>query len=253
MTGRVYLATPATRAPEWEHVFSLVGMDRDGIIYDVLPNMALDVGRNILIARFLDSKYDPEWLLFVDSDATWPPGAIERLLSRDKDVISGMVYKRGLPPVPTMGVKSGEDAEGHTLFNFGYTVTAILKHAELHNLDDNVNDAVLLPETTDDLLPIDGCGTHFMLLRRPVLEAIKPPWFRQYTAYSAGEDFYFCDKIRQAGFQLWADLSVHTGHIAGPGIEFGIREFLAFYKYNPVLKATMDANEAIMDVGKFTA
>ena len=73
------------------------------------------------------------------------------------------------------------------------------------------------------------------MVRRDVLKTIDLPWFRCSTP-GAGEDFYFCRKVKEAGFPIHADLSVHTGHIAGPGFDFGLRELLAFYKFTDALK-----------------
>ena len=45
----------------------------------------LDVGRNRLAAAFLDTS--AEWLLMVDTDMTFPPDALERLLANGAPVV----------------------------------------------------------------------------------------------------------------------------------------------------------------------
>jgi hypothetical protein len=54
-----------------------------------------------------------------------------------------------------------------------------------------------------------------MLVRRPVLEAMADPWFEtgRISSQEIGEDVYFCDKARDAGFRLWLDLGAKLGHL----------------------------------------
>jgi hypothetical protein len=66
-----------------------------------------------------------------------------------------------------------------------------------------------------------------MLLRRDALEKMGPPWY-VCSNPNAGEDFDFCRRLKAAGFDLFVDYSVFTGHVAGPGIELGLREFMLY-------------------------
>ncbi len=232
MTG-VFIATPHTRAFESEYVMSLWQTRLQGsLIWRPLNNMAVDDARNFLAGRFWEHEKKPEYLLFADSDATWHPGAVERLVSRDLPVVTGCIYRRKLPPMPCTGVYAGRNAKGHHLYEFATILRRLLEFAESRGLDEKTDNALCLEpgSEVDDLLEVDGCGQHFCLIRRDVLEKIRPPWFRC-TSRGAGEDFYFSRKVREAGFPIYIDLTVHTGHLAGPGNEFGIRELISYFKY----------------------
>jgi GT2 family glycosyltransferase len=131
--------------------------------------------------------------------------------------------------VPTIGPSASTNASGDSMYNFGKTIEAILERMKKSGLsDEEVTNNLVLPKDDSDLFKIDGCGMHFVMIRRDVLEAIDPPWF-QYTVAGAGEDFAFCRKVRAAGFDIYADLSVYSGHIVGDGLNFGLRQFLMFY------------------------
>jgi len=226
----VYLATPYTRAFDDEHVASLLSLHLPtGSMRRTVGWREIDVARNILLQDFLEEPTKPRWLLMVDSDATFHADSVERLISRDLPVVSAMMYRRKLPPVPTLGVLCGATAEGQPVYRFDDTIHAILKHAEAHHLKKDTPNELVLPKRDDDILPIDGSGLHFTLIRRDVAEAIKKPAFK-FKAPGGGEDFFFFERVRAAGFEAFGDLSVHTGHLIGPGEETGIREMLAFLK-----------------------
>lgn len=225
----VYIGTTTTRAFETQHVMSLAGTNLAGSYYSVVEGQPADIGRNILVDRFLSlGRHD--YLLFVDSDATWHPDAIQRLESRGLPFVSSIFFKRDIPPVPTLGIDAGVNAKGNICYDFGYTIRHILEHVKRAGIDNDpkVNNELCLPTSDKDLIPIDGSGAHFIMVRKDVLQAIKGPWFKNLTV-SAGEDFYFCRQVKAAGFKLYADLSVYTGHIVGPGVNFGLRQFQMFY------------------------
>jgi len=58
-------------------------------------------------------------------------------------------------------------------------------------------------------------GMGFMLIKKGVLESIKPPWFQ--TTMAGGkfvtEDIYFCYKAREAGFKVYVDPEVVVKHL----------------------------------------
>jgi GT2 family glycosyltransferase len=65
------------------------------------------------------------------------------------------------------------------------------------------------------LTRIHAAGSAGMLIRRRVLERLSDPWFRPAPdAHGLNEDLYFCQQVREAGFQLWCDPELSLGHIA---------------------------------------
>lgn len=59
------------------------------------------------------------------------------------------------------------------------------------------------------------CGNAGMLIRRNVLEAMEPPWFRagQLNPEFSASDLFFCHLAQKSGFKIHVDLDNHIGHI----------------------------------------
>lgn len=228
----IAIGTPHTREAYWEYLSSLFATNwRAGNFLLIHQGgFPVDVGRNLVVEKFLKHPAQPAYLIFADSDATWHPEAVARLVGRGRPVITGCIYRRKLPPAPTFGPYAGE-RDGQQVYNFGWSIERILDAAERFGLDLETPNNLLLPDWEGAVEEIGGCGMHFCCIRRDVLEAIPyGEWFKCVEP-GAGEDFYFCGQARAAGFKIYADFSVHTGHMAGPGIDFGIRELMAFMKY----------------------
>jgi len=199
----------------------------DDIWWDPQPeNVAVDVARNRQVHKFLRMGYDS--LLFADIDATWAVDAITRLISRDLPIVSGVIFRRAVPPVPVYGPYMGKDKTGH-IYSFGEGIRRLFSYLELQGVTEPpANNAICFPETDQDLYEVGGHGMHFCLIKREVLEKIPPPWFRM-TELGAGEDFYFCRQVLKHGYKLHVDMSVMTGHELGPGVSVGIKEFMMYH------------------------
>lgn len=229
MPAGVMIGTPRTRPIMDEYFASLwaTKLERPSA-WKVVKNRPIDVGRNEIVDEFLKTK-DYEYLFFIDSDAMWHPKAIERLIGHDLAVVTGCIYTRKLPPWPTMGDYEGLNRKGIHTYNKQRVTEQLLKYAQAKGLDTKSSNIQCLEEP--ELVEIDGTGMHFCAVRRDVLEAIEPPWF-EVNEVGAGEDYYFCRRAKEAGFRIWCDLSVQTGHVAGDDFVIGLRELMAFIEYN---------------------
>lgn len=245
----LFVGIPHTRPFEGEFLDSLMGSNHPlETTIMRLPGRAVDDARNLLVKNFLNYPTYHDYLLMVDSDATWHPDAIPRLLSHALPIVTACIYYRGLPPVPTFGPYAGQNSEGHHAYHFGKAADEIFNYCEKAGVKADTQNAVCLPPRAKDLWRIDGTGMHFCLIRRDVLEKMKPPWFYQVKGENGGEDFHFCRQAIAAGYTLHADLAVHTGHIVGPGFDFGLREFLVYYRMNQ-----LNPRKEIWDVGGLAA
>jgi hypothetical protein len=230
----VFLGTPTTRDFSPQYVTSLFRTQLKGALaFHTLVGQAIEIGRNRIVETFLANKMD--YLLMHDSDATWHPGAVQRLVERGLPVVTGVIFKRSLPTVPTIGRDVGpspSDERNH-LYSFADTINQIQRVVVREKIGPETPNELLLPKHPDDLQEIDGCGAHFCLIRRDVLETIGKPWYRA-TGTNAGEDFDFCRRVKAAGFPLYVDYSVFTGHVLGPSLELGLREFLLFSDHKEI-------------------
>jgi cellulose synthase/poly-beta-1,6-N-acetylglucosamine synthase-like glycosyltransferase len=206
--------------------------------WDRLPNAAIDLARNVLALNFLNDPEKSEYLLFIDNDCTWHADAIMRLVNFNLPVVCAMMFTREIPPTPTPGKLLGQTKSGKFIYDWGMTARKVIEVARAHSLDHkNVKDnAVVLNdwETDKYLWEIDGCGMHFTLIRRDVIEAVGEPWFVMSRRYGAGEDYHFCQRVKEKGFPIYVDLGNYTGHSTGEENDVGLRELLGWCRYeNP--------------------
>lgn len=126
-------------------------------------------------------------LMFIDSDMTFPPGSIERLMSLDKDIVGGLYYRRQAPHMPTLN----EVSEGKLISPFleKYDLT---KPFEVFSV-----------------------ATGFMLVKVSALKKIPKPWFGfgKLHGEEMGEDVYFCWKAHQHKVEVWCDPTIELGHV----------------------------------------
>lgn len=231
----VFIAVPYSRPHFGGFVESLLFTEMPEIVlFRQLWGVALDAARNYLVDCFLHDKHQPDYLLFVDNDAEFPPGAIMRLLEHDKPIVCGCMYTASLPPKPTMGMYLGQSNDSKHYYRFATVARQIVGLAR-EQLGDSIPDRNALMFDQPNLIEVDGCGMHFTMIRRDVLQAMTPPYFvsLEYGA-GGGEDFHFCRRAKDFGFAIYADLSIHTGHIVGEreGASFGLRELLQMAQYS---------------------
>lgn len=134
-----------------------------------------------------------EYLVMLDQDHAHPADIVERLMmhalqDREKKIISGLNYRRGVPYEPMAYIRHGD------------------KHCRYEGEFDG-----------ESLYSVDAVATCAMLVHRSVFETIPGPWFEDnYKRYAehvfSGEDLDFCRKARNAGFKIWVDSSLTSPH-----------------------------------------
>jgi hypothetical protein len=158
--------------------------------------------RNLLVQDMLES--DADYLVFIDSDINFEPEDILRLMAWAQDSKKGIVA--GVPRVRDVNK----------------TYIADLDHDE--NGDLTMNAMGLVRATR--------VATAFMLIQRNVIEtmiAAHPEWqyydkrcdktvpalfdFKLTEEGYIGEDFLFCDRARELGFEVWVDPTISLGHM----------------------------------------
>lgn len=130
-------------------------------------------------------------VLFLDSDQTFPPDVLHRLLAADKDIVAANIATKQLPASPT--------ARKHDGTFFGALVYT--------------------DEQSTGLERVWRVGTGIMLVKRRVFEALGPKdfeirWKPDIEDYM-GEDWAFVEAAEGAGFECWIDhdLSKQVSHI----------------------------------------
>ena len=182
---KIMIAIPTDRYIETACFESLFNLDRGG--HDVqlatVMGYGVDAGRNILSEHAIDNGYD--YVLWVDSDMIIPKDALVKLLSCDKDIITGLYSYKVLLRNEVVCLKKVGDKYGN------YKADEITK---LH-----------------EPIEVDAFGFGCCLMKVSVLKEAEKPRF--VFSPELGEDIYFCEKIKKCGYTLYADPTVLCGHI----------------------------------------
>jgi hypothetical protein len=149
----------------------------------------LDIGRNKVIENFL--RYDAEWLLFLDTDMVFTPQDFVTLAQSANDktapIVSGLYYQDTMPPRPVAFVWDKNGRSQH----WDGKGTGMVK--------------------------VDLVGMGFVLIHRSVLEAMEGDWCnngRLGPAHqSLSDDFSFCYKAQELGFDIKLNTAVKPGHV----------------------------------------
>jgi hypothetical protein len=161
--------------------------------FDFLQGCYVVDSSNQAIARMFPQE---DWIMFMGDDHVFPPWFVLNLLTKmyhyDFDILAPLCFRRSFPPSPVV--------------------------FKLQERDEETGRETLVPITLDDhpeggIIQVDAVGSAGMIVRRRVLEGMKPPWFRLGGEMQEGEDIYFCRSVREAGFKIHVDLGVGLGHI----------------------------------------
>jgi GT2 family glycosyltransferase len=156
--------------------------------------------RNDQAARFLATDLD--WLLMVDTDMVFLPGAVAVLLKAadpvERPVVGGLCFQQvGKNQItPTMNyVRRLDDG--------GFVFRTVDKWPE------------------DELVQVDATGTAFLLIHRTVFGRISVAtgenrlWFAEIveSGRQFSEDFCFCLRCAAAGIPVFVHTGVKVGHL----------------------------------------
>lgn len=155
-----------------------VAFQKGSLIYDA---------RNKLAVSAIKGNYD--YVLWLDSDMTFPQDMLVRMLEhmKDKDIVSGLYFRRVPPFKPVLFKTIDPDAEPSWT---GY--------------DD-------YPSHPFEL---EGIGFGCVLMKTSVLCSLglmQGGWFSPIGGF--GEDLSFCIRARKAGYKIWCDPSLACGHV----------------------------------------
>lgn len=191
------------RQPCWQFTYSLanlVGMLPGTGLFkmatiDLQTGYATDQARCFLAQRALKGGYDK--LLFLDDDMGFPADTVTRLMSHNKPIIAANYVCRVFPVQP-LAMKGA-----HRVYSNGKT----------------------------GLEQVDRAPSGVMLIDTSVFAKLTMPWFQ--TTFQPhdpenwmSDDVWFCDKARQAGYEIWVDhdLSLQVQHINNFPFHHGLVE-----------------------------
>lgn len=178
-SGTIGLATRDLVYAEFAMSLARLDKPKDWEVYAAY-NYDLTHARNFMVENF---KGDLLWLM--DDDHTFGPDILRRLIAHDKDIVGPLVLGRRTP------FKTSARIDGEPLDR----------------------------DAEPGLYEVDYAGGAGLLIKRHVFEAIEPPWFwngrldPDDSSSHQSDDYYFCEKAREAGFSIYCDTSVLMGHM----------------------------------------
>lgn len=139
--------------------------------------------RNRLAKQAL--KMGADYTMWFDSDMIFEPDTMRKLLADDKDIVSGMYFRRAHP----------------------YSLVAF---DELDIENKKFKDAEIPAEMTK----VGGVGFGCVLMKTEVLFNVAAKfgcWFDPVNGF--GEDLSFCWRARECGYEVYLDPKVSCGHV----------------------------------------
>lgn len=235
---RLVIGTPAVERPSWAFVASLLNLK---IPFDWLFKHqhgygGVDGALNSAIDWTLNHT-NAEWFVIMASDAVVHPQCITRLLSWNVKCVAALSFMRYAPVMPTVYISRNED--GYWRSEVEIVRAWIRQHPQLMALG---RSTLLEDRPNDGLLAVRRFGTHVTLLHRDVLEVTGPPWFERQSTDGSGEDFHFVEKVEDAGFQPYVDMTQVAGHEWGTW-PIGALDFMAWEKH-----VKWETGEILIDV-----
>jgi len=190
---RIFVAQPNMGLISPCHVVNLFEEAKEHTLYYFAPERYIphDRARNLCVKTFLESPCD--YILWLDDDSYLDGPCLTRFLRLGYDFVAGAF----------------QTVKGHV--GMGYLKTTCMrKQGEGYT-----------PVYSAFISEVDVASLSCALIKREVLEAIELPAFSwgdfkdEWGIEGFGEDYYFCRKVRAAGYRIWVDFQSLGHHWVG--------------------------------------
>ena len=238
---RLLVATPVHSEVSMHYAESLLTLQGTGHSLDLvidfllLKSSLVTQGRNLCVSNFLNKK-EYTHMLFIDSDISFDPSSVFKLLKCNKDVVSIPYPMKTINWNKVHGrIQDQKDININDLSKSGFTYPIKVEDQQ------NIN-------VSKGLMEVTHAPTGFMLIKKeailkmvekyPHLKIKQPTimngeakdtdnlwnffdtWFDQETNKYYGEDFAFCQKWRDIGGKCYCyvdDFITHVGEYSYEG------------------------------------
>ena len=131
-------------------------------------------------------------VMFIDSDMTFPSDTLNRLIERDKEVVTCICFGRVFPfaPCAYTRVRKGNKKKSGTRI------------------------PIEVKNDMPDLFQVDGCGSAMILIKTEVFKRMLDEigeWYE--PKWNLGEDLAFTERLKALNIPIWCDSTIQIGHI----------------------------------------
>lgn len=201
----------------------------------------VDRNRDAIVLEFMSDPQKPDWLLFLDSDMTFPSDIVFRLLNWRLPVVGGLYFHRKWHhPLVFKDAGKRLDQWGRMIHTHEFIRDEV--HDFLVAAGVPRRDQAVAIERPDRLLQCGAIGTGAMMIHRSVLEAMDGPWF-EYAEFAESEDLSFCRKVRAMDLPVYVDLGTICGHLQT--VPMGYAQFLSSFNSRGLAATNFTLEEAI--------
>lgn len=178
---KVLVAVPCTDEIDVGFVNCLLGLKQMGeTAVILLTGSLIYASREALADKAVNEGFD--YVMWLDSDMTFPPTLMLDLIAQDKDIVTGICAMRRKPFLPCIFKEDD-----------GYKA---------------------ITEWSDRLFEVDACGFGAVLTKVSVLEKMFDTYQTCFQPiYGFGEDLSFCKRAKELGYKIYANPNVEIGHI----------------------------------------
>ena len=217
----IFIAQPSMGLVRVEHILNITSWFLSGkyrLEYSPsVGNIPHDRARNILVSRFLKTDFD--YIFFIDERTVGHLDTLDQLLAADKPVISATSQTFKI-------LRGNKKALVPTSFKFNEEKTGYLYHFG-HGVEE-----------------VDVTNMACTLVKREVIEAMARPWFEFDFADEdgtelIGEEFTFCEKVRDAGYKIFVDYDMLTHHFVY--VDSSLVNNLMKHTHNSAVQKTFEA------------
>ena len=131
-------------------------------------------------------------IMWIDSDMTFPPNTLNRLIERDKDVVTCICYGRHFPfrPCAYKRVRKGNTHKA------------------------GLTEPIEITKDMPELFTVEGCGSAMILVKTDVYKQMLEKYGEWYEPkWNLGEDLAFTERLKGLGIPIWCDSTIPIGHI----------------------------------------
>lgn len=207
------------------------------VTWRFVPGTLVDKARNDSVRGVLADP-NAQWLLFIDADMVWDPGAVLQILQTAyaetpwADAVGAYCPLRGDLAIPTIDTGTGT---WESTFPGGGPVEVMRTGAAFILVKRHVYEHLAEPwyalrvpmRPIDAMLEVDNFARIKFDGENPFRHMPSAAWeqlercaiddpscaHNQFTPAEVGEDSGFCDRARNAGFRIVVNTNIVTGHV----------------------------------------